>query len=428
MVNESLSQEIRIEVASAFASLLQSHSAQLSAHCRRVAQWARTLGEALGEKYALGADAVDDIEIAGFLHDIGLVTVPLAALSKGGSRVETSPEMQQHVLSGYAALASIQSFERIAVGILHHHETFDGHGFPGHLWRRAIPLFARILAVVDTYDHALHFGFSLDPQDQEHAIRVVEERSGRGLDPSIVRVFMRFVRGGLAGGGAPRRREIEMPPQALEPGMVLARDLRSVGNVVLLRAGTELTRHVIEQIMHQDVAGNAVTTVFVERDSLPRRPPRPTPPPPTPRATLQVRPRGAEEGVGWKRPQIIVLSNTATTAPRVRAELEPMGMQVRETADEREEAGDALAEGAEVTVVLDLSLGIDRARGTVENLAQNAATPYCVLLADQQSLPDARELARMETVAGVVSEPWPREALLEAVRKAIDLNHHHRKA
>jgi len=277
---------------------------------------------------------------------------------------------------------------------------------------------------VDTYDRALHFGFSLDPQDQEHAIRVVEERSGKGLDPSIVRVFLRFVRGGPAGGGAPRRREIEMPPQALEPGMVLGRDLRSVGNVVLLRAGTELTRHVIDQIMHQDVA---VTTVFVERESLPRRP-RPTPPPPAPRATLQIRPRGAEEGVGWKRPQIIVLSNTTTTAPRVRAELEPMGMQVRETAGEREEAGDALADGAEVTVVLDISLGIDRARGIVENLAQNAATPYCVLLADQHSLPDARELARMETVVGVVSEPWPREALLEGVRKAIDLNHHHRRA
>ena len=207
--------------------------------------------------------------------------------------------------------------------------------------------------------------------------------------------------------------------------MILARDLRSVGNVVLLRSGTELTRHIIAQILRHDVAGNAVRSVYVERSSLDtQRRPRAH----QPEDTLKLSLHEAEKDLAQKRAQVIVLSEAPQMTQRVRAELEPMGMQVRGTTGERETTVSTLADSSGVTIVLDLSIGATRTGEILADLKENAVSPYCVLLADPQTLNDAKKLGSIETVAGVVSEPWPRFALVEAVRKAIDLNHHHRAA
>jgi hypothetical protein len=422
VIDRSLSQEVRTEIASALALLVSQHSPQLCEHCRRVAQWARMLGNALGGEYALDAAAVADLEIAGFLHDLGLVTIPGSVLTAGGIEAETTGGARQHVVSGYAVLSNIQSFERVAVGILHHHEQFDGRGFPHHLWRRAIPLFARILAVIDSYDLALHPGFTLAPANRDRAMRLLTERSGRGLDPGIVQQFLAIVHAS-EGDQATGEREMELPAQTLKPGMVLTRDLRSVANVMLLKAGTELTEALIDRILRHEAAENALTYAYVDRFSV-GAPPTP-PPTAAPEESRSILPATAPVvGAQDHRPQVLVVGARLATAHSLRAELEPMGLRVSGPMALDDAA--RFEEGAMGAAVVDLALGSGPAREAIERLAQNATHPHCVALASVRPDADPAAVVRdLPNVVAVVAAPWSRGALADAVREAIDRNFRH---
>lgn len=118
-------------------------------HSTRVAFYAVTLGRELN----LSEDELYDLELAALFHDIGKIGIPDSILLKEGPL--TSEEfaiMKTHPVQSYEILKDFEPFEKIAISVKHHHERYDGKGYPGGLKGDEIPLVARILLIADTFD------------------------------------------------------------------------------------------------------------------------------------------------------------------------------------------------------------------------------------------------------------------------------------
>ena len=118
-------------------------------HSERVSRFARMLGGRL----RLSVDRMDLLSIAGLLHDIGKLGVGDGTLRKNGSLTEAEfDKVRLHPVMGARILAGVEAFAQVVPMVLHHHEQYDGQGYPDRLAGEDIPLGARIIAVVDTYD------------------------------------------------------------------------------------------------------------------------------------------------------------------------------------------------------------------------------------------------------------------------------------
>jgi cyclic di-GMP phosphodiesterase len=118
-------------------------------HCERLARYATALGARLG----FGDEQQIALRRGGFLHDVGKVGVPDAVLLKAGAL--TPPEyaaMQLHTVIGASLCGELRALEDVRPIVRHHHERFDGTGYPDGLKGDAVPLLAAVVGVVDAYD------------------------------------------------------------------------------------------------------------------------------------------------------------------------------------------------------------------------------------------------------------------------------------
>jgi putative two-component system response regulator len=128
---------------------VESRDPYTEGHCERLAEYASSLGEFMG----LGVDEQLALRRGGFLHDLGKIAISDEILKKHGL---LSPEewrqMKQHPLIGENICKPLRSLRMVLPIIRHHHEHWNGSGYPDHLAGEAIPLLARVLQVVDVYD------------------------------------------------------------------------------------------------------------------------------------------------------------------------------------------------------------------------------------------------------------------------------------
>ena len=156
-------------------------------HAARVTELALRLAAAMD----LSPDRVKAIKAGGPLHDIGKLEVDRAILDKPGAldpeeleEIRTHPELGARMLKGVKSLRSSLNC------VLHHHERWDGGGYPYGLGGDAIPVEARILAVADAYDAMTSQRPYRDPRTREEALAEVERCAGSQFDPHIARVFL----------------------------------------------------------------------------------------------------------------------------------------------------------------------------------------------------------------------------------------------
>jgi HD-GYP domain-containing protein (c-di-GMP phosphodiesterase class II) len=151
-------------------------------HSERVASLAGTIARAMG----LAQHEVERIELAGLVHDVGKIGVPEAVLTKPGRLTAAEFELVQlHPEIGHRILKDIPQLQDILPGVLHHHERWDGKGYPRGIQRDRIPLFARIIAVADTFD-AMSSNRSYRPAlSREQVLSEIERCAGTQLDPAI---------------------------------------------------------------------------------------------------------------------------------------------------------------------------------------------------------------------------------------------------
>lgn len=161
-------------------------------HSMRVARYAKLLAEAMG----LSEDQVEEIERAAALHDVGKLAVPDPILNKPGRL--TADELlviQRHPLLGGAMLNQIEGIGCARDWVLHHHERWDGQGYPHQLVGAGIPLASRIIAVVDAYDAMTSDRPYRQALRHEDACRELAESSGSQLDPVVVHAFLKLAEG-----------------------------------------------------------------------------------------------------------------------------------------------------------------------------------------------------------------------------------------
>jgi diguanylate cyclase (GGDEF)-like protein/PAS domain S-box-containing protein len=139
-------------------------------------------------------NAVNQMKIAGLIHDIGKIGVDEKILNKQASlNEEERREVERHPEIGWRLLSSTSEYSELALFILNHHEKWDGSGYPNGLKGEAIPLEARIISVADAYDAMTSERSYHKAVSKEDAILELTSRSGTQFDPVIVDVFVNRV-------------------------------------------------------------------------------------------------------------------------------------------------------------------------------------------------------------------------------------------
>lgn len=184
------------------ASAVEVRDGYTARHVERVTRYAVATGEALG----LGADEIRSLWVAGILHDIGKIGLPDTILSK--PEALTSEEYQvvrQHPVVGARIAAQCSSLVPAIPGIRHHHERWDGGGYPDGLAGEAIPMIGRILSVAESYDAITTDRPYQHRRPPESAADELRRCAGSQFDPRVVDAFLRAMSlGGLASEAADR--------------------------------------------------------------------------------------------------------------------------------------------------------------------------------------------------------------------------------
>jgi len=156
------------------------------AHLRRVSAYSEALASALNLEPSL----VSRIHRYASLHDVGKVGLPDSILKKEGKLTpEEFEAMKAHTTMGFEILTEAQADKVACLIALHHHERFDGSGYPHAMVGFKIPIEARIVALADVYDALTTRRCYKTAMPPDEAHRIVLEESGRHFDPSVVRAF-----------------------------------------------------------------------------------------------------------------------------------------------------------------------------------------------------------------------------------------------
>ena len=173
----------------ALVQMIEARSPRLAGHGERTAQYAVKLGYAVG----LTTRDLRDLYFAALLHDIGLLTLPPEILEKAGPlTAEEYALLQSHPRAGAQLLEPIAFLRTPAIWIAHHHERWDGYGYPYGLRGECIPLGSRILAVADTFDALLDPSSPNRAVDFACALELLRLVAGTHLDSALVEIFCRL--------------------------------------------------------------------------------------------------------------------------------------------------------------------------------------------------------------------------------------------
>ncbi len=167
------------------------HSGRVTRHSERIAR-----------RMGLPDLEVERIEAAAAVHDLGMVRVPRAVALKGDDLTPDERALvERHPVQGAEQVAAVAGPE-IAAMVRHHHESFDGTGYPDGLTGDEIPLGARIIAVAETFDELVSAGPQRGPTSRRNALDALSERAGSQLDPVVVAAFVSYYSGVRSIAGA----------------------------------------------------------------------------------------------------------------------------------------------------------------------------------------------------------------------------------
>lgn len=176
-----------VGIAWSFAAALDAKSPWTAGHSKRVTQYAVAISEELDQSQ----EFVHSVQTCGLLHDIGKIAIPERILDKPGSITrEEHLTICEHATQGAKILEHIDTFQPFLPGVRHHHERWDGGGFPDRLMNKDIPLMARVLAVADSYDAITSDRPYRLRRTRVEALAEIQRCSGTQFDPEIVEAFV----------------------------------------------------------------------------------------------------------------------------------------------------------------------------------------------------------------------------------------------
>ena len=173
-------------VVTALANAVEAKDAQTEHHCERLALLAGRLGTRIG----LEPPELDAVTYGALLHDVGKIGVPDHILNKQGPLTEDEWALvRRHPEIGERICAPLRAFAAFGPIIRHHHERWDGAGYPGRLRGEKIPIGARIVGLVDAFDAITHDRPYRDAQSLDHALEALGKEAGHHFDPDLTREF-----------------------------------------------------------------------------------------------------------------------------------------------------------------------------------------------------------------------------------------------
>ena len=184
---------------------LEARDRYTSGHSQRVSKMALSIAHSLG----LPGSMTEKFRLAGLLHDIGKIGIKESVLLKKGKLTDTEyAHISAHSVIGERILKPIIDDTEILKVVRHHHERYDGQGYPDGLAGQNIPRGARILAVADTYDAMTSDRPYRRALSAQMAIGELEKQSGSQFDPTVVEAFLAMYHHGA---------EMEMPASLVSP-------------------------------------------------------------------------------------------------------------------------------------------------------------------------------------------------------------------
>jgi putative nucleotidyltransferase with HDIG domain len=159
-------------------------------HAEHVAELMAGLAAEMG----MNSDEISLAFIVGLIHDVGKIKTPADILTKPGKLTEEEFEiMQKHAYQGAEIIAGIEGAQAVLPSMLHHHERYDGKGYPDGLAGENIPLLSRMLAICDSFDAMTTNRCYRGPVDLGLCIEEVKLCAGAQFDPEICRTFVAFL-------------------------------------------------------------------------------------------------------------------------------------------------------------------------------------------------------------------------------------------
>jgi putative nucleotidyltransferase with HDIG domain len=178
-----------VNTIQSLVSTLEAKDTYTEGHSWKVAMLAANIARKMG----MDKDFVENVSLAGLLHDIGKIGVRDQVLNKPGP---LSPEeyrhVQQHPVIGERILAPVEALRALLGGIRHHHERFDGKGYPDALGAEDIPLAARILALADAYDAITSRRAYRGARSHNEALEIIREEVEAQFDPELVAILLQL--------------------------------------------------------------------------------------------------------------------------------------------------------------------------------------------------------------------------------------------
>jgi len=197
----------------AFIQVIETKDLYTRGHSERVSEGVGMLGKHL----RLPADRQTALEHAGLLHDVGKVGVPTSIIRKSGRLDDSEMDaIRLHPARGVELIGNIPFLEEVKSAVLHHHEKYDGTGYPAGLSGTNIPYFARIIGIVDAFD-ALTSTRSYRPaRSVEETLAILDKDRTTHFDPQLVDAFLTVIR---TQGWTAARKEQPAPDETVEAGV-----------------------------------------------------------------------------------------------------------------------------------------------------------------------------------------------------------------
>jgi HD-GYP domain-containing protein (c-di-GMP phosphodiesterase class II) len=177
----------------ALIAALEAKDEYTRGHSERVTAYGMHLGRVMN----LPPDALNALELGGFLHDIGKIGIPERILHKPDRLTdEEYAIIKQHPRLGYGILSQIEGSQIVGDVVLHHHERWDGKGYPDGLAGEGIPFAARILGLADAFDAMGSTRPYRSHCAKERVIEEIRKNAGQQFDPKLAEVFLSEVTAG----------------------------------------------------------------------------------------------------------------------------------------------------------------------------------------------------------------------------------------
>jgi len=184
-----------VSIAETLINAMEAKDLYLRGHSQRVAELAGQLAEELG----LDPTTSEDLRVAGRLHDVGKIGIREEILNKPGRlTAEEFEHVKQHVQIGLGILAPLFHIKKPLQYVEHHHERWDGGGYPLGLAGKAIPMGARILCAADTFDALTSKRAYREPLEPLAAIEHLRIDAGKQFDPCVYDALVRVIKKRLA--------------------------------------------------------------------------------------------------------------------------------------------------------------------------------------------------------------------------------------